>query len=334
MMINSISANRYAVGQMVTTRSSTGAGSAAQVTDTAQVKSEELFATFDADGNGSLSTAEVKSLTEMISGATGVSTDLSEFLATYDSDGDQSLSEKETMAALEANRPQGPPPGPPPGGRMERPDETDMVSDADANQDGVISEEEAEGLVAIINQATGSSLTAADFLTQYDEDGNGLSVDEAVAGMEANRPQEPSGAPMGGMGRMGDSGPDFAQLFTEADANGDDSLNVDEVSGLADMLGTATGTTMAASDLIADYDTDGDEGLSLEELATVLEANRPAGPPPPPDSGTGTGEATDPVTAAAIDQYLKVAAMGSDQQTADSLFSLLDNETTSLNSRA
>ena len=46
------------------------------------------------------------------------------------------------------------------------------------------------GLVDIINHGTGSDLTAKDFVTTYDADGDGsFSADEAVAAMDANRPE-------------------------------------------------------------------------------------------------------------------------------------------------
>jgi Ca2+-binding EF-hand superfamily protein len=192
MTISGISSNSYSTGLMASMmRSRTASGATEQTTTRGKPDVTELFTKLDADGSGGLDSTEVQSLTEKISEVTGVSVDLSEFLATYDSDGDGSLSEDETVAALEANHPQGPPPG---GmtGRMKGPDETDLVGAADTNGDGVISAEEAEGLVDIINNATGSSLKAEDFIGSYDENGDGsLSTDEAVAAMEANRPQGP-----------------------------------------------------------------------------------------------------------------------------------------------
>ena len=71
--------------------------------------------------------------------------------------------------------------------------ESDLVSAADENGDGTISEDEAKALVDFINEATGSSLSAADFMAAADSDGeNGVSLEEAVAGVEANRPEAPA----------------------------------------------------------------------------------------------------------------------------------------------
>ena len=190
MTISSISSSSSYINQLATMRTRASSGETQQAAGPKKPDFSKMFSTMDADSSGGLDSTEVQSLAEKISEATGVSVDLSEFLATYDSDGDGSLSEEETLASLEANRPQGPPPGGMMGGG---PDESDMVSAADENGDGVISAEEAEGLVGVINNATGSSLTAEDFISTYDEDGDGsFSTDEAVAAMEANRPQGPS----------------------------------------------------------------------------------------------------------------------------------------------
>lgn len=72
-----------------------------------------LFSDSDADESGSLDSSELEGLAEMISGATGSTIDVEELIYNFDEDGDGLLSEEETVAALEANRPEGPPPPPP-----------------------------------------------------------------------------------------------------------------------------------------------------------------------------------------------------------------------------
>ena len=62
------------------------------------------------DEGGSLDTSEAQSLTEMIREATGEDMDTETLLAAYDEDEDGVLSEEETLTAVEANRPEGPPP--------------------------------------------------------------------------------------------------------------------------------------------------------------------------------------------------------------------------------
>jgi len=187
MTISSIGTSQNYIGQMATMRNRSASGAAEQTAGKEKPTLAQLFTKLDKDGSGSLESTEVQSLTEKISEATGVSVDLAEFLTSYDADKNGSLSQGEAVTALEANRPQGPPPMGKAGGP-----ESDMVASADTNGDGVISVEEAEGLVSIINQATGSTLTAEDFLGTNDADkGGSFSTDEAVAAMEANRPQGP-----------------------------------------------------------------------------------------------------------------------------------------------
>jgi hypothetical protein len=71
----------------------------------------EIFSKTDTDGSGGLDQTEFQTLTDIISEATGEDVDVEELFATYDEDGDGVLSEEEATAAMEANRPQGPPPG-------------------------------------------------------------------------------------------------------------------------------------------------------------------------------------------------------------------------------
>jgi len=336
----SSSSSSYSINFNNAQKSSSSASSTGQTSTRSKPNLAEMFTALDADSSGSLSETEVQTLTDKISEATGVSVDLSEFMATYDTDGVEGLSEDETTAALEANRPQGPPPGGMGGmggmsGAGGGPDETDMVSSADENGDGVISADEAESLVEIINNATGSSMTAEEFISDNAEDGSAtLTLDEAVSAMEANRPEGPSSGTAeaaGGRGAMR-GGPDFAQMFSEIDASQDGSLSGDEIDSLAGIISGATGATMEASDLLSSYDADGDGSLSEDETATALEANRPAGPPPPPESGSGDGE--DAATAAAIENYLKMAALGVENQTSSDLYAMLNGGSGSLNNIA
>lgn len=328
----SSSASSYFINLNNAQKSSSSASSTEQTSTKGKPNLAEMFTKLDADNSGSLNETEVQTLTEKISEATGVSVDLSEFMATYDTDGVEGLSEDETTAALEANRPQGPPPGGM-SGMGGGPDETDMVSSADENGDGVIDADEAESLVEIINNATGSSMTAEEFISDNAEEGSStLTLDEAVAGMEANRPEGPPSGMANATGAQGamQGGPDYAQMFSDADTSGAGSLSVDEADSLAGIISGAAGSTIEASDLLTNYDADGDGSLSEEETATALEANRPAGPPPP--SGSGDGE--DAATTAAIENYLKMAALGMENQTSGDLFSMLGSESGSLSNVA
>ena len=73
----------------------------------------EIFNKVDEDDSGGLDQTEFQDLADKISKATGEEMDTEALLATYDTDEDGVLSEEEAIAALEANRPEGPPP---PGG--------------------------------------------------------------------------------------------------------------------------------------------------------------------------------------------------------------------------
>lgn len=72
-----------------------------------------LFTDADSDGSGTLNATEAQSVADIISEATGSAVDVEELISAYDEDGDGTLSEEETLAALEANRPEAPPPPPP-----------------------------------------------------------------------------------------------------------------------------------------------------------------------------------------------------------------------------
>ncbi len=152
---------------------------------------QEMFSSVDEDSSGSLNQTEFASLLEKISGATGANLNADEIFSNYDEDGDGALSEDETMAALEANRPEGPPP-PPPAEETTGSLEEELFSNADSDGSGTIDDSEAESLVDMINSATGQSLSVEDLISAFDEDDDGvLSEDETVAALEANRPQDP-----------------------------------------------------------------------------------------------------------------------------------------------
>jgi hypothetical protein len=97
MMISGIGSSNYTMGQMA------GMGS--------RPKPAEMFGQIDEDGSGGLDETEAQGIADMISKATGEEMAVDDLIAAYDEDGDGALDEEETLAALEANRPEGPPPG-------------------------------------------------------------------------------------------------------------------------------------------------------------------------------------------------------------------------------
>ena len=73
--------------------------------------SSQIFSDADEDEDGSLDATEAETLAEMISQATDEEVDVKDLFTAYDEDDDGVLSQEETEAALEANRPEGPPAG-------------------------------------------------------------------------------------------------------------------------------------------------------------------------------------------------------------------------------
>lgn len=213
-----------------------------------------------------------------------------------------------------------------------KPNLVEMFTKLDADGSGGLDSTEVQNLTEKISEATGVSVDLAEFLATYDSDSDGaLSEGETATALEANRPQGP---PPEEMGAMQGNGPDYAQMFTDADTDEDGNLSVTEAESLAGIVSNATGSTMAASDLIASYDANGDGVLSEEETATALEANRPAGPPPPAENLTSTAEGLDSVFAEAIEKYLKMAAVGTEGQAGDDLFSMLSGNSGSVSNIA
>lgn len=197
----------------------------------------------------------------------------------------------------------------------EKPDLAQLFSKLDTDGSGSLDQTEVQNLTEKMSKATGVSVDLAKFMTTYDADGNGvLSQEETTTALEANRPEgPPPQGMMGGMEAAQGSGPDFSKMFSKLDADSSGSLDATETASLADMISKATGTTTKAADLIKTYDTNGDGVLSEEETTTALEANRPEGPPSPPENTANQADASDALTTAAIDNYLKMAALGMGQ---------------------
>jgi hypothetical protein len=65
----------------------------------------DIFTAADEDDDGSLSTTETESLVKMINNVNGSDITAADLIAEYDTDDDGLLNQDETVAALEANRP-------------------------------------------------------------------------------------------------------------------------------------------------------------------------------------------------------------------------------------
>ncbi|WP_155304585.1 hypothetical protein [Desulfosarcina widdelii] len=253
----------------------------------------EMFNNIDEDEDGSLSEDEAGTIADMISNATGEEVTAADLIDEYDEGSDGVLSEEETEAALEANRPDGPPPG----GMMTRGDfdASHMFSDSDEDEDDSLDATEMEAIADMITNATGEEVTAESLIEEYDEDGDGLlSEEEAEAALEANRPDGP---PPGGM------------MF----GNVDEDEDKDKTETLAEMIRSATGEEVTAEELIEAYDEDEDGVLSEEETRAALEANRPEGPQPPPEMEEYGQQNISWQAAAGIESYMTMANLGMSQ---------------------
>nr|WP_320048871.1 EF-hand domain-containing protein [uncultured Desulfuromonas sp.] len=216
----------------------------------AQTSLSDLFSELDEDGDATLSSSEFEALVSMINEATGSELDSDSLLEAYDEDGDGLLSEAETIAALEANRPDGPPPPP-----SESEDLlSELFNELDEDGDATLNNSEIETLVTMMNDASGSEFDSDSLLEAYDEDGDGLlSEAETLAALEANRPQGP---------------PPSSVASTE------DDDAIDETSATDETTETSTAQSVLQSqleELMVSYDADGDGALSEDELLSLFD---------------------------------------------------------------
>lgn len=205
-----------------------------------------------------------------------------------------------------------------------RPSPSEMFGKVDEDGSGGLDESEFSALAEKISAATGEDVDVVELFSTYDEDGDGvLSEEETQAVMEDYRPEPPpaQGMPGGGM--------DLSQIFSDTDEDEDGSIDATEAETLADMISQATGEEIDAESLIEAYDTDGDGVLSEEETLAALEANRPEGPPPPPPEATTTDEdevsALSSATSTAIETYLKMAALGAEEDPSSDTSAMFGN---------
>jgi Ca2+-binding EF-hand superfamily protein len=280
---------------------------------------DEMVSALDADGDGSLSAAE---LAGGLGGSSGASA--SDVLSALDTDGDGEVSSEELAAGLKKRQEQFQAQldtaamstmlMPQASGVSQMADT--MMAQADADGDGKISQSE---LASVLTSATGSADSSADadeVLSALDTDGDGtISEEELIAGLEAQ--QEESRLDESAMGAMapppppgagqagGGSGSQAASsLLSELDTDGDGQISAaewaaaqsDSSSSGASGASGASSTSSAASDLFSTLDADGDGTVSGEELAAGLSSAR----------GQAGGRSGSGLAASAIRQYQAV----------------------------
>lgn len=158
-----------------------------------------------------------------------------------DSDGDGFLSEGELLAMMQSFQPGLPPPGV----SIEEM-AVNIIAENDADADGALSVEEVDGQKGRFSAA--------------DADGDGLvTKEELLAMMQSFQP----GGPPPGVSTEEMA----ANIIAENDADGDGALSLAESEGYEGQFSAA--------------DADGDGLVTKEELAAMIEAEWPMGPPPP-----------------------------------------------------
>ena len=198
-----------------------------------------------------------------------------------------------------------------------------LMSKIDTDQSGGVNDTELQGLLDKVAQKTGTQLSAADVLTQFDADGNGqLSSDELGKTMQSILPppstmdfaqQRASGsasASVGGTAGTGEAGDD---LFAKVDTDGDNAISSTELQALLEAMsgGTASQTGVSSDDAFSALDSDGDGSLTQAEFDAGRPTGQggpgggvggPGGMPPPPPAGAAQG--SDSSTASTEDDAL------------------------------
>ena len=154
---------------------------------------EKMFSKIDSDGNGGIDKAEFSDLAKKMSEMSGSSQSVEDIFSTYDTDGDDSLSMDELDSFMKDNAPQPPPMNGLMGGQgMQNPLE-DLFSKIDGDSDGSINKSEFEDFAKISVKERVNPQMWMTFST-YDTDGdNSLSMDEMDSFMKDNAPTPPAG---------------------------------------------------------------------------------------------------------------------------------------------
>ncbi len=155
---------------------------------------EKMFSKIDSDGNGGIDKTEFSDLAKKMSEMSGSSQSVEDIFSTYDTDGDDSLSMDELDSFMKDNAPQPPPMNGLMGGQgMQNPLE-DLFSKIDGDSDGSINKSEFEDFAKNISERTGESTDVDDVFSTYDTDGDSsLSMDEMDSFMKDNAPTPPAG---------------------------------------------------------------------------------------------------------------------------------------------
>lgn len=117
----------------------------------------ELLASMDSDGNGTIDKAEFSAAAQSMASQSDDTSELDDIFASLDTDSDGSMSSEELISALKNMKPHEGMPPPPPGGMPPPPpsdegtssqesESSEVFAALDTNEDGVISAEEFQAL--------------------------------------------------------------------------------------------------------------------------------------------------------------------------------------------
>jgi len=216
---------------------------------------EEKFNELDADGDGSVSKAELETLTTEISERSGQSVTAADMLSEYDSDSSGGLSQSEMDSMAQAVMEQfGPSQAGSGGGNadfqqamssyssnMGSSDISGMLSQlgskpappsfnqVDEDADGAVSQSELDTLIEEMSEVSGTDLDAEELLTEFDEDEDGtLSGNEMDSLMaDLHETLGPPPPPQGG-GQMETMSDVFSSYLADADS--------DTIAGLTEVI--------------------------------------------------------------------------------------------------
>ena len=260
---------------------------------------QAMFNKIDSDGDGGINQAEFEQVAAKISEMTGNTVNFQDTLATYDADGNGTLSATEMDSFMKDNAPPPPPDG---GMGMEESESNSLMSmlsrlnmnnsqassnmfdDIDSDGNGSIDASELQTLVDDLSEMTGQSLSADDIMAEYDTDNDGvLAKEELGSFMQDNAPPPPP--MMQGTGQdnvlslLNQLGMSNAQPpgngFGEIDSDGNGSIDSTELQSMLDNISEMSGESVNAADIIAGYDTDGDGALNEEEMGSYMQETRP-----------------------------------------------------------
>lgn len=207
---------------------------------------QKMFQRTDSDGDGGVSSSELKTLVEDIQSKTGVtlSSSAEDMLASADADGDGALNADELGTLMKDVMPPLPSTMDFAQSRGATSSNDDLFSKVDADGSGGLDESEFTALMdKMAEDGVAQDSDASERFAELDSDGDGTLTS---AEFEAGRPEGPPGGPqgMGGMppppppeeAQTGTDEDSLQQLMDALDTDGDGQISETEVSTFLDQM--------------------------------------------------------------------------------------------------